>query len=207
MCTKKMNNIIKVIKKEKITSIRVTERTKKELESFGNSGDSHEETLKKLIKLARNIFMDTDTEIIKNKNIIGTKYAKLSQTLHIETEKGKYSIVCKYNDLSLMNLISKNKKLQNNLSKEWEIDLEIVNISINEKKWSNPDLFYDKDKEEYLLLYFIAIKQILEEIFSITLFEITTLTDYFNINKWKSTYIRNGLSMDSFYQEIQRKIR
>lgn len=204
-----MENIIKVTRKEKITSIRVSEITKRELENFGNSGNTHEEILKKLIKLAKSA-IDSETKLIKNKNILGTKYGKLNRTFNIETEKNKYSIVCKFNDISLMNLMLENKNLQENFSKEWEIDLEIININTNKQKktiWKNPNILYEKDKHEYLLLYLIAVKQVLEEMFSIKIYEINTQDDYFNAEKWKSAFIRNKLSIESFYRDIQRKIR
>ncbi|MBL7147989.1 MAG: hypothetical protein ISS82_04145 [Nanoarchaeota archaeon] len=211
-----MENIIKVTKKEKITSIRVSESTKRELEGFGNSGNTHEEILKKLIKLAKSAFTDSETKLLKKGNIIGTKYGKLSRTFNIETEQNKYSIVCKFNDLSLMNLMLENKNLKENFSKEWEIDLEIINISVDSQKynnkqktvtWKSPNILYEKDKHEYLLLYLIAVKQVLEEMFSIKIYEITTQDDYFNIEKWKSAFIRNKLSMESFYGDVQRKMR
>ena len=211
-----MENIIKVTRKEKITSIRVSESTKRELESFGNSGNSHEEILKKLIKLAKSAFTDSETKLIKNRNIIGTKYGKLSRTFNIETEQDKYSVVCKFNDLFLMNLML-NKNLQDDFTKEWEIDLDIVNISIkNAKKyggnkkiitWRDPNILYKNDRQEYFLLYLVAVKQVLEEVFSIKIYEIATQDDYFNIEKWKSAFIRNKLSMESFYKDIQNKIK
>jgi hypothetical protein len=211
-----MENLIKVTRKEKITSIRVSESTKRELEGFGNSGNTHEEILKKLIKLAKSAFTDSETKLIKNKNLIGTKYGKLSRTFNIETEQDKYSIVCKFNDLSLMNLMLENKNLQGSFSKEWEIDLEIVNIGVGAQKyadkrktvtWKSPNILYEHDKHEYLLLYLVMVKQVLEEMFSIKIYEITTQDDYFNIEKWRSAFIRNKLSMESFYRDIQKRIR
>ena len=114
--------------------MRVSESTKRELESFGNSGDSHENIIKKLIKLAKN----TETKLIRNKNIIGTKYGKSNKTFNIETEKHKHFVVCKFNDLSLMNLL-RNKNLQESFTREWEIDLEIVNVKYK-KIWENPNI-------------------------------------------------------------------
>jgi len=209
-----MENIIKVTRKEKITSIRVSESTKRELESFGNSGNSHEEILKKLIKLAKSTFGDSETKLIKNKNVIGTKYGKLNRTFNIETEQDRYSIICRFNDLSLMNLML-NKNLQDNFTKEWEIDLELININMSDKKysgkgkttWRDPKFMYRDNRREYLLLYLIAVKQVLEEMFSIKIYEITTLDDYFNLEKWRSAFNRNKLSMESFYSDIQRKMR
>lgn len=211
-----MENIIRVTRKEKITSIRVTERTKKELEIFGITGDSHEEIIKKLIKLAKSTLTDSETKIIKNNNLIGTKYGRISRTFNIETEQDKYSIVCTFNDLSLMNLILENRNLQELVTKEWELDLEIVNISMdagkytNQKKiitWNDPKIIYENDRQEHNLLYLIAIKQVLEEMFDIRIYEITTQEDFFNLEKWRSVFLRNKLSMDSFYRDIQRKIK
>ena len=53
-----MENIIRVTSREKITSIRVTESTKRELESLGQSGETHEEIIKKLIKFAKSAFAE-----------------------------------------------------------------------------------------------------------------------------------------------------
>lgn len=211
-----MEKTIKVTQKEKITSIRVSESTKRELENFGNSGNTHEEILKKLIKLAKSTFTDSETKLIKDQNVIGTKYGKLSRTFNIETEQDKYSIVCRFNDLSLMNLMLENKNLQGTFSKEWELDLEIVNIGVGAEKyadnrktitWGSPDTLYGKDKHEFLLLYLVAVKQVLEEMFSIKMYEIVTQDDYFDIEKWRSAFVRNKLSMESFYGDIQEKIR
>ena len=63
------------------------------------------------------------------------------------------------------------------------------------------------DRQEYFLLYLVAVKQVLEEVFSIKIYEIATQDDYFNIEKWKSAFIRNKLSMESFYKDIQNKIK
>jgi hypothetical protein len=211
-----MENTIKVTLKEKITSIRASERTKRELETFGSSGDSHEEIIKKLIKLAKSAHTDSQTKLTKNGNIVGTKYGKLNRTFDIETEKDKYSIVCTFNDVSLMNLLLENKNLQERFTKEWELDLEIVNIRMNAENhadkrkiinWADPKILYENDKKEYTLLYLVAIKQVLEEMFSIKIYEMATQDDYFNVEKWKSVFIRNRLSMESFYKDIQRKLR
>ena len=220
-----MTTIIRVTSREKITTIRVTESTKRELESLGQSGETHEEIIKKLIKFAKSAFSESDTKIIKDKNVIGTKYGRLTKTFEIETDKGIYSIVCSYNDLSPMALISSNKNLQGNLTKEWELDLEIVNIGISKREegnftsnytktlnslnlsWSPPNILYTNDKEEFLLLYLVAVKQVLEYIFGIRIYEMTTRKDYFDTEKWRNAYIRNNISMESFYHDIQKKMR
>ena len=219
-----MENIIRVTSREKITTIRVSESTKRELENFGQSGDTHEGIIIKLMRFAKNAFTESDTKLIKNKNAIGTKYGRLTKTFEIETDKGKYSIVCTYNDLSPMALISANKNLQGNLTKEWELDLELVNIGISKREegnftsnytktlnslnlsWSPPNILYTNDKEEFLLLYLVAVKQVLEYIFGIRIYEMTTRKDYFDTEKWRNAYIRNNISMESFYHDIQKKM-
>ena len=210
-----MENIIRVTSREKITTIRVTESTKRELESLGQSGETHEEIIKKLIKFAKSAFAESGTKIIKDKNIIGTKYGRLTKTFEIETDKGKYSIVCTYNDLSPMAFISANKNLQGNLAKEWELDLEIVNIGMNAEHdagkdkitdWGSPQILRQNDMQEFLLLYLVAIKQVLEYIFGIRLYDMTTRKDYFDTEKWRNAYIRSNLSMESFYHDIQKKM-
>ena len=210
-----MENIIRVTSREKITTIRVSESTKRELENFGQSGDTHEGIIIKLMRFAKNAFTESDTKLIKNKNAIGTKYGRLTKTFEIETDKGKYSIVCTYNDLSPMALISANKNLQGNLTKEWELDLEIVNIGMNAEPdtgkdkitdWKSPQILRQNDRQEFLLLYLVAVKQVLEYIFGIRIYEMTTRKDYFDTEKWRNAYIRNNISMESFYHDIQKKM-
>jgi hypothetical protein len=210
-----MTTIIRVTSREKITTIRVTESTKRELESLGQSGETHEEIIKKLIKFAKSAFSESDTKIIKDKNVIGTKYGRLTKTFEIETDKGIYSIVCSYNDLSPMALISSNKNLQENLAKEWELNLELINLGVSLKNqadrdritWSSPNMLQEHDRDEFLLLYLVAVKGVLEYIFGIKIYEMITREDYYNIEKWRNAYNRNNLSMESFYHDIQKKMR
>ena len=168
------------------------------------------------MRFAKNAFTQSDTKLIKNKNIIGTKYGRLTKTFEIETDKGKYSIVCTYNDLSPMALISGNKNLQGNLTKEWELDLELVNIGTSPKNstdkneaitWRPPQIFYNDERQEFLLLYLVVVKKILEDMFGIKIYEMITGDDYFDTEKWRNAYIRNNLSMESFYHDIQKKMR
>ena len=65
---------------------------------------------------------------------------------------------------------------------------------------------YTNDKEEFLLLYLVAVKQVLEYIFGIRIYEMTTRKDYFDTEKWRNAYIRNNISMESFYHDIQKKM-
>ena len=209
-----MENIIRVTSREKITTIRVTESTKRELESLGQSGETHEEIIKKLIKFAKSAFAESDTKIIKDKNVIGTKYGRLTKTFEIETDKAAYSIVCSYNDLSPMALISANKNLQENLAKEWELNLELINLGVSLKNqadrdrisWSSPKMLQEHDRDEFLLLYLVAVKGVLEYIFRIKIYEMITREDYYDIEKWRNAYNRSNLSMESFYHDIQKKM-
>jgi len=113
-----------------------------------------------------------------------------------------------------MPLISANKNLQNNLTKEWEIDLELINLGVSLKDhsnngkttWSSPKLLREHDKEEFLLLYFVAVKGVLEDIFGIKIYEMITREDYYDIEKWRNAYNRSNLSMESFYHDIQKKM-
>ena len=205
-----MEYVIKIPSKDKITTIRVSESTKRQLErvNIGTATATHEDIIKKLINLAK--IQESETILIKNKNISGTKYARLNKTLNIELEKNRYSLVCTYNDVSLVNYISSNKSLLGDFPKEWEIDLEIVNIGILDKNtvhWKEPKLFYEKNTREFLLLHLIAVKQILEDMFLIKISEILTEGDYLNPERWRSAYQRNKLSMESYYKDIEKRIK
>lgn len=218
-----MENTIRITSREKITTIRVSESTKRELESVGQSGETQEDTLKRLIKFAKNAFKESDTKVTQDNNIIGTKYGKLTRTFDIETDKKKYSVVCTFNDLSPMALAG--HRLNSGKYDEWELDLELVNIGISKRgegnsvsdytktlnfrnlSWSSPNILYTNDKEEFLLLYLVAVKEILEGIFGIRIYDIVTAKDYYDIEKWRNTYLTYHLSMESFYRDIQDKIK
>jgi len=215
--------MIRVTSREKITTIRVSESTKRELESVGQSGETQEDTLKRLIKFAKNAFKESDTKVIRDKNIVGTKYGKLTRTFDIETDKKKYSVVCTFNDLSPMALAG--RKLSSGKYNEWELDLELVNLGISKSEegnftsnytktlnsinlsWSSPSILYTNDKEEFILLYLIAVKTTLEDIFGIRIYDIVTAKDYYDLEKWRNAYLTYHLSMESFYRDIQNKIK
>lgn len=184
---------IKITSQEKITTLRLSESTKRELESLGHAGQTHEEILQSIMHLLKN--SKSETEIVEKNNIIGTKYARLSRTFPVEIDQKKYAVVCTFNDLGLMPF----------RKSEWEIDLEIVNIRLNnEKKWKTIDALNPKTAQ---LLYFIALKQILEESFNVKMYELFQTDDFFNYDKWKNSYRANKLSMESFQNDVERRLR
>ncbi|MBS3165803.1 hypothetical protein J4444_01650 [Candidatus Woesearchaeota archaeon] len=184
---------IKITSQEKITTIRLRESAKKELESMGHVGQTHEEILLGIIRLLKN--SKSETKIIEKGNMTGTKYARQSKTFQVEIDHEKYAIVCAFNDLGPMPF----------RKTEWEIDLEIVNVSPpHDNKWRALDTINTKTAQ---LLYFVAIKQVLEESFNLKIYELSTTEDFLSYDKWKSVYSSNKLSMESFQSDIERNLR
>jgi hypothetical protein len=199
-------NSIHVITKNKSTTLRLSEKTKKMLETLARGKETHEEIILRLIKLANNMSSDSGTKIIDQGNIIGTKYETAHRTFKIEIDGKKYSVVCKYNDLSLIALL-RNNQLKNymryNEHIDWQLNLEIVNVNIG-KGWLKPT---NNDNEDSRLLYLICVKQVLEETFDIDLYQITNKEDYINIDKWSDAYNKYNLSQDSLRSDITEIIR
>lgn len=180
--------------KEKSTTIRLKDRTKKMLEAKSKGKETHEEIILRLIKLSDNLYND-GTTIIQKGNLIGTKYEQLHKTFEILLDNKKYKVVGTYNNLAPM-IISKNDI-------DWEIDLEIVNVNKG-NSWVDPSILskYEKDK-----LYFICLKQILEETFDIKIYQLANIDDYNNIDKWEDVYKKFNLSKDSLNSDVKRKLR
>ncbi len=211
-----MGQIIEVKSVDKITTLRVTEKTKHELESFGSKGETHEGIIKKLMHIAQNTLNESSSQIFKRNNVIGTKYSRLSKILTIATDTAKHTILCNYNDLSFMSVIRNKRDLREQLTGEWELDLEIINISTDAAKftdkkkivtWRDPKIFQKHDPTEFSLLYLVAVKNVLEEMFSVKIYELVTQEDYFNPEKWRKAYLRNNFSMESFDRDIEKKLR
>ena len=190
-----MKPTIKITSTEKITTIRLSESTKRELESFGHAGQTHEEILLGALKLLKNLKLPSETRVTASGGVIGTKYSRLSQTLNIEIDLEKYSLVCTFNDISFIPFTK---------STEWELDLQLVNLKQSTTPWKDPRNLNPKTRR---LLYFIAFKQILEEGFNIKIYEILTLDDYFNYDKWKTVYTIHQLSMESFRIDVEEKLK
>jgi hypothetical protein len=190
----------------KITTVRVTERTKKLLESAAIRKETHEEIILRLIKLSQSMSESTGTEIMQKNNSTAIKYERQNKTIKIQTERQTYDIVCVFNDLNIYNLWRQNKRVAEKLFEkqegEWELDLEIVNIRKDLGKWG----FKIENKQEQLLLYLALVKHILEQIFDIKLYEIVTDKDYFNLDLWRAAYKRNNLSQESYYKDIEKKL-
>jgi hypothetical protein len=198
--------IIKVHSKNKSTTIRISEKTKKMLEALAKGKETHQEIILRLIKQANSLSTDYGSKIIEKGHVIGTQYEKLHKTIEIEIADKKYSVVCTYNDLSLI-VILRSNQLKNlvghNLPFEWELDLEIVNVRLG-AGWLNPSSL---NGEERTLLYIICVKQVLEETFDIELYQFETKEDYLDIMKWSEVYDHHHLSRDSFNSDIRKKLR
>ncbi|MBI4981477.1 hypothetical protein HZC30_08060 [Candidatus Woesearchaeota archaeon] len=190
-----MKTTLKITSTEKITTIRLSESAKRELESFGHAGQTHEEILLGVLRQLKNLKLPSKTNVTATGEAIGIKYGRLNRTLNIEIDQEKYSLVCIFNDISFIPFTK---------STEWELDLEIANIKIGSGSWKDPLSLNSKTR---LLLYFIALKQILEDLFNIKLYEILNLDDYLNYDKWKAIYTIHQLSMESFRTDAEEKLR
>ncbi|MBU2561221.1 MAG: hypothetical protein KKD17_02905 [Nanoarchaeota archaeon] len=207
-----MNDKTIEVTSNKITSLRVTQKTKKMLEALAIKKETHEDIILRLIKMAKNLSDENGSKLIERGNVTGTKYERIHRTFKIKTEKANYSVVCTYNDLILLSMLRANKRLKGYISNrnkefDWEVDLEIVNVRIEEGKWEEPINLKSKDRKEYLLIYLVVLKDILEETFDINIYEITALNDYFERDKWERAYKENNLSLESFHSDVQKKLR
>jgi hypothetical protein len=206
-----MNDKTIEVTSNRITSLRVTQKTKKMLEALAIKKETHEDIILRLIKMANNLTEENGSKLIEKGNITGTKYERVHRTFKIKTEKGKYSVVCNYNDLILLSMLRANKRLKGYLSEktnnlEWEVDLEIANIKKDDGEWEKPEKILNKDKTEYLLLYLVALKDILEETFDINIYEIVNFNDYFDLDRWEKTYKENNLSTESLDTDVRKKL-
>lgn len=201
-----MDLLIQVSSKGKMTTLRVSEATKRYLESFGRAGETHDKMLARILNTLK--YNDIETQVLRKNNVLGTKYARLNRTLGLDIDSHKYALVCTYNDLSPWALIKNHDNLSEHFGREWELGLELVNVQTEKSKsWSDPKIIYQKDKKTWLLLYFIALKVILEDIFNIRIYEISTTQDYLSYDYWKQAYSRNKLSMESFHKDIERQLK
>lgn len=203
---------IKISSKEKITSIRLKEKTKKMLEALGRGKETHEEILLRLVKLANQMNSQTGTEIVQRGRVTGTKYDRSNRIFTIEHKSHIYSIVCTYNDLTIINMLRQSSHMRKYIAhdrepSQWEVDLEIVNIKKDRGNWQSPKSFEHQHPREFMLLYLACLKQVLEEFFDITLYEIDTEEDLFNPGKWDKAYERNNISRESFYTDVQEKLK
>jgi len=203
-----MSETINIPMAEKITTIRVTERTKSILESFSRNKETHEETLLRLMRIAESYSQEESTQVIRDGNVEGVNYSRLHKTINISTSKGDYDIVFTYNDISMLspkNTEPLKKFMANHRGNfEWEFSIDIVNISKG-KKWADPKKF--KDKNEYLLIYFACLKNIIEDTFSVKLYEITTEEDYTSQSKWEEAYKRCSLSRESLERDVKKILK
>ncbi len=189
-----------------MTTLRVSEATKRYLEFFGRAGETHDEMLSRILNILKH--KDIETQVFRKNNVLGTKYGRKNKTLNVKIDEKMFSIVCTYNDLSPWVILKDQEKLLEQLGKDWEMDLEIVNIKTNpEENWNDPNITPNQDKKTYPLLHFIILKELLEEYFDIRIYEISTTKDYLNYDLWKQTYLRNKLSMESFHKDVERQLK
>ncbi|MFA6073165.1 MAG: hypothetical protein WC758_03565 [Candidatus Woesearchaeota archaeon] len=193
---------IKINTKDKSTTIRISDKAKKMLESQAKGKETHEEIILRLIKLSENISTEQSSKFVDKGNIIGTKYEQKNKTMNVEIDNKKYSVVCTYNDLSIIALL-RSKQLKNyineHLYSEWDLNLEIVNVNSG-KGWQNSAKL---ELEEEKILYFACVKKILEETFDIKLYKIETKDDYLSDEKWSESYEKYDLSRDSLRSDIR----
>lgn len=202
-----MSTIISIANKERPTSIRLREQTKRMLDSVAIGKETHDEIVRRLIKTVNQMSSDGGTQIIEQGRISATNYARTHSDFTINFEKDTYEVVCTYNDLTIINMIRKNSFLKSNYHNKippWELNLKIVNIKKNDNGWKDPQ----KENPNILkTLYFACLKQILEDLFDIIIYEINTEEDLTNIDKWEDIYKRNNLSEESLDADIHRAKR
>jgi len=198
-----MNKIIVHIKNN-ATSLRISQRTKRMLESLAKGKETHEEIIQRLIKLASTLESSGGTSILTRGNVTGTKYGRLHSSFTMQANEKEYVIVCTYNDLSSIALMRTQRLKESvGLALDWELDLEIANVKIG-KEWLSPSRLSEKEKK---LLYLACVKQVLEETFDINLYELTAEEDYLSTIKWTDAYDRNNLSKDSLRVDILQRIK
>src|SRR3989338_1013021 len=190
----------------KRSSIALSERTKRMLESRSIGKETHEEIILRLIKNDTSL-ATAGTAITTNGNVVGTEYQRTHSTLHVRTPQGSYDVVCVYNDLNIFSTLKlgTNLKMDIPLKGGWELDLDIVNIRREGKDWEDPKIMGRKS-EEFLLLYLASLKSLLEEAFLVRLYEIDTAKDYLDEGKWDQAYQRLGLSLDSLHHDVRAKL-
>jgi hypothetical protein len=198
-----MSKIIVRIKNNP-TSLRISQRTKRMLESLAKGKETHEEIIQRLIKLASTLESSGGTSILARGNVTGTKYGLLHSSFTMQANEKEYVVVCTYNDLSSIALMRTQRlKESAGLALDWELDLEIANVKIG-KEWLSPSRLGEKEKK---LLYLACVKQVLEETFDINLYELTAEEDYLSTIKWTDAYDRNSLSKDSLRADILQRIK
>lgn len=190
---------------EKSSTIRLKQKTKNMLEELARGKETHEQIILRLIKLANVLNSQKNTSILEKGNVVGTKYERTHKTLKIKINNLEYDVVCKYNDMSIIALLQNKslKELSGRQDFDWRLDLEIVNVNCG-SGWQDPK---HMSKQESKLIYFICLKQLLEEIFDIKLYQFETIEDYFNGDNWRDVYGKNKLSKDSLHFDIERHLK
>lgn len=195
---------VNVSSNEKSSTIRLKQKTKNMLEELAKGKETHEQIVLRLIKLANALNSKKNTTVMEKGNIIGTKYERTHKTLKIKIDNVEYLVVCKYNDISIIALLQNKslKELSNRKDFDWRLELEIVNTN-HGSGWQDPKHMQEQEAD---LIYFICLKELLEEIFDIKLYQFETIEDYFNGDTWSNVYEKNNLSKDSLHFDIMRHL-
>lgn len=203
---------IEISAKEKITTVRLTEKTKKMLDALARGKETHEQILLRLIKLANQLQSAPGTEIIKRGRVTGTRYERLNRMFTATCGGSTYSVVCTFNDLAALHMLRQSASIRHYIaydreSPQWEIDLRIENIRKGKEKWRSPDVFEQKEPRKFLLLYLACLKRVLQDSFDIILYELSTEEDLLSLGRWDEAYKRTELSRESFYNDVQRRLK
>lgn len=230
-------NRINVSTQNKSTSIRLSERTKRMLESLAKGKETHEQILQRLIRMA-SLLDDSGyangsgygggsasgagyadgtgdgTSIGVRDNIVATQYARLSTTLEIDWDTNRYEIVCTYNDLSPLVLL-RSRRLRNvaqhgnspNNVPPATLDWEIGLEIVNVNRGEGWTRPSALSERERTLLYLVCVRQVLEDTFNVKLYELETEDDYQSQMKWTKAYNRNNLSKVSLRSDILKALQ
>ena len=203
---------IRITSEERISTIRLKDRTKKMLEALGQGKETHEEILLRLIKLANHLTAPTATGIIRRGRVTGTAYGRLNRVFTLERGSHAYSAVCTYNDLAPLHMLKQSGSMRQYLARDgeppdWEVDLQIVNVREGKGEWQQPDSFGRSHSRDFLLIYLACLRQVLEESFDVKAYELTTEEDLFEPARWEEMYRRNGLSMESYRSDVAEKLK
>ena len=116
--------------------------------------------------------------------------------------------MCAYNDLTPFmkyRFLNLNDPIIQEKSRDWEVDIKIVNIRVGKGKWEDPDSLLI-DNQELILLNLVILQRKLDHYFNLLSMQFSIEDDYLDIDKWKKMYKSNNLSMESFYNDVEKKI-
>ena len=200
----------KVVPDKKETTIRLKLPTKRLLDEVAFGGETYDETIRRLAGIVRNL-SGGSPHLVKKGNVLGMNYERLQRTFDIPLGES-YEVVCSFNDLrALTAALQKGSRSSpapsaSESRSEWEIDLELLNVRTSDREpWRSPQRFLDS--RTLALIYFVALRKIFEEVLFLPVYEFSFEHDYFSLDKWQEFYTKNGLSQESFYQDVEKRLR